>query len=144
MLGGPVLRPKAGAASTRTMPPITTVAKTGRRNAASTKFITAATPVSSELPIVQRLTLGPSSAISAGATTVETETLRMMTTIIVTASETSRAPGRIGTETTIARNRVLPANTVVRPAVRRVFAAASKGGAPSASSSLKRETINSA
>ena len=126
------------------MPPMTTVAKTGRRRAASTKFITAATPVSPELPIVQRLTLGPSSASSAGATTVDTVTLRMMTTIIVTARETSRAPGRMGTETTIARKRVLPANTVVRPAVRRVFAAASKAGDPSASSSLKRETINSA
>jgi hypothetical protein len=118
------------------MPPITSVAKIGRRRAASTKFITAATPVWPELPIVQRLTLGPSRASSAGATTVETETLRMITTIIVTASEMSRAPGRIGTETTIARNRVLPAKIVVRPAVLRVVAAATKGGDPSASSSL--------
>jgi hypothetical protein len=78
----------------------------------------------------------PSSASSAGATTVDTVTLRMITTIIVTARETSRAPGRIGTETTIARNSVLPAKTVVRPAVRRVFAAAANGGPPSASSSL--------
>ena len=53
------------------MPPITTVAKTGRRSAASTKVITAGDPVSVELPIVQRLTLGPSSASSAGATTVD-------------------------------------------------------------------------
>ena len=95
-------------------------------------------------PIRQRLTLWPSSASSAGATIVATVTLRMTTTIRVPASETSSAPGRIGTETTIARNRVLPAKTVVRPAVLRVFAAASNGSAPSASSSRKRETISRA
>ena len=54
----------------------------------------------------------------------------MTTTIIVPASETSSAPGRIGTETTIARNRVLPAKTVVRPAVRRVFAGRLEGRRP--------------
>ena len=39
---------------------------------------------------------------------------------------------------------VLPAKTVVRPAVRRVARAASRGAAPSASSSRKRETISRA
>ena len=76
------------------------------------------------------MTLWPSSASSAGATTVATLTLMMTTTIIVPARETSSAPGRIGTETTIARNSVLPAKTVVRPAVLRVIAAASKGPEP--------------
>ncbi len=109
---------------------MTAAAAIGRRRAASTKVITALRSAAPARPIRQRLTLVPSSAISAGATTVATETLRMMTTIIVTARETSSAPGRIGTETTIARKRVLPAKTVVRPAVRRVVTAARYGLGP--------------
>ena len=46
--------------------------------------------------------------------------------------------------TSIESIRVLPAKTVVRPAVRRVTRAASSGSAPPASSSRKRETISSA
>src|SRR5262249_46894906 len=76
----------------------------GRGGGAWRRVITADRPVASPRPIFQRLMFGPSSAISAGATIVATETLRMTTTIRVPASETSRAPGRIGTATTIARN----------------------------------------
>ena len=46
--------------------------------------------------------------------------------------------------TSIAAISVLPAKTVVRPAVWRVWIAAVFGSAPPASSSRKRETINSA
>ena len=46
--------------------------------------------------------------------------------------------------TSIDSIRVLPAKTVVRPAVCRVARAASTGAAPPASSSRKRDTISSA
>ena len=46
--------------------------------------------------------------------------------------------------TSIESSRVLPANAVVRPAVRRVTVAASIGEVPFASSSRKRETISRA
>ena len=144
VLGGPVFSPIAGVARIRTMPPMIAAAAIGRRSAASTKVITALRSAAPARPIRQRLTLEPSRASSAGATTEATLTLMMTTTIRVPASETSSAPGRIGIATTIARKSVLPANTVVRPAVRRVVAAASKGSAPVASSSRKRETISRA
>ncbi len=71
-------------------------------------------------------------------------TLITTTTITVVAREISREPGTMKIETNIERKRVLPAKTVVRPAVRRVVRAAAPGSAPPASSSRKRETINSA
>ncbi len=46
--------------------------------------------------------------------------------------------------TSIESIRVLPAKTVVRPAVRRVAGPRRSGSLPAASSSRKRETISSA
>ena len=92
----------------------------------------------------QRLTLWPSRASTAGPAIVATETLRITTRITVAASEESSAPGTMKRATSIAAIRVLPAKTVVRPAVCRVRIAASFGSAPPANSSRKRETINSA
>ena len=67
-----------------------------------------------------------------------------MTTIAVPANEISSEPGITKSVTSIARKRVEPAKTIVRPAVRRVIRAASRTSAPAASSSRKRETISSA
>ena len=50
----------------------------------------------------------------------------------------------MNSETSIESSSVVPAKTVVRPAVRRVTRAASSGSSPAASSSRKRETISSA
>ena len=71
-------------------------------------------------------------------------TLRTTTIATVPASETSSDPGRISSETSIESSRVEPAKATVRPAWRRVSRAASTGSAPFASSSRKRDTINSA
>jgi len=67
-----------------------------------------------------------------------------VTRIAVPARESSSEPGRTKTETSIETKRVVPANIVVRPAVRRVEWAASIGSLPAASSSRKRETIKRA
>ena len=67
-----------------------------------------------------------------------------MVRIAVPASESSSEPGRTRTETTIEAKRVVPEKSVVRPAVRRVEAAAAAGLAPLASSSRNRDTISSA
>ncbi len=112
--------------------------------AAPTTAINLESPAPAGLPIRQRSTLGPSRVSSAVPTTVATVTLRSTTMISVPASEASSEPGRMNSETTIESISVLPANIVVRPAVRRVRRAASAGAAPPASSSRKRETINSA
>ena len=54
-----------------------------------------------------------------------------MTTITtVPASEASSGPGTMNSATIIESSRVLPAKTVVRPAVRRVIRAASSGVGP--------------
>ena len=71
-------------------------------------------------------------------------TLTTVTTIAVPASERNSDPGITQRVTAIARTRVEPAKAVVRPAVRRVRAAAASEPLPAASSSRKRETINSA
>ena len=71
-------------------------------------------------------------------------TVRITTIASVPASDASSEPGRMKIETSIESSSVLPANIVVRPAVRRVAQAASTGSFPAASSSRKRETISSA
>ena len=81
---------------------------------------------------------------SAGPTRAATRTLIAVTTIAVPASETSSVPGITNSVTSIARKRVEPAKAVVRPAVRRVIRAASRGAVPVSSSSRKRETIKRA
>ena len=73
-----------------------------------------------------------------------TRTVSTTTSARVPASEASSAPGTMKKATSIESTSVLPAKTVVRPAVRRVAQAASIGSAPAASSSRKRETISSA
>ena len=60
------------------------------------------------------------------------------------ASEASSEPGTMKKATAIESSRVDPANAVVLPAVRLVFAAAAIGSSPLASSSRKRETISRA
>ncbi len=52
-------------------------------------------------------------------------------------------PGWKKAERKIEKKRVAPAIAVVRPALRRVIAAARAGAWPAASSSRKRETISS-
>ena len=77
------------------------------------------------------------SAIQAIATLIG------VTTTSPIASERSSEPGCRKDERRIEVKRVAPANTVVRPAVRLVVVAACHGEAPAASSSRKRETMNS-
>ena len=67
-----------------------------------------------------------------------------VTRIAVPARESRSDPGRTKTETAIEAKSVVPAKSVVRPAVRRVARAASRGALPAASSSRKRETISRA
>ncbi len=143
MLGGPVLRATAGAARIRTTPPITAAASRGRASAAPTAAIRPES-LPAGRPMRQRSTLVPSRVNSPGATSVEVRTLTTTTTITVVAREISREPGTMKIETSIERNSVLPAKTVVRPAVRRVVRAATSGVAPPLSSSRKRETISRA
>ena len=81
---------------------------------------------------------------TAGPAIVETRTLSTTTRPTVAASEASSEPGTMKKATSIESSRVLPAKAVVRPAVRRVSAAASVGETPLASSSRKRETIKRA
>ncbi len=71
-------------------------------------------------------------------------TLIAVTRIAVPARERSSDPGSTKIETIIETNRVVPAKTVVRPAVRRVAWAACSGSLPASSSSRKRETISRA
>ena len=66
---------------------------------------------------------------TAGPATVATRTLRTTTSATVAAREASSEPGTTKKATPIESSRVLPANAVVRPAVRRVVAAASDRGA---------------
>ncbi len=123
--------------------PMAVATGTGRLSAAETIVISRERPFGAE-PIRQRSRLGPSSISTAGAIRVEMVTVRTTTIASVPASEASSEPGRTKIETSIESSRVLPANIVVRPAVRRVIVAASSGSRPAASSSRKRETISSA
>ena len=86
----------------------------------------------------------PSSNSSEGPTTVAAMTLSTTTIATVPASEASSEPGTMKRATIIDSSRVLPAKATVRPACRLVAQAASRGSAPSANSSRKRETISSA
>ena len=88
--------------------------------------------------------LGPSRTRIGGPSSVATTTVSTTTIASVPASEASRTPGTMKKATAIESTSVLPAKTVVRPAVRRVVQAASIGSAPAAISSRKRETISSA
>ena len=143
-LGGPVFSPSAGTARTRTTKPIASATGAGRRSAAATRAISLERPSPGAGPIRQRSTFGPSSVSTAGPATVATSTLSATTSTSVAASEPSSEPGTMKKATSIESISVLPAKTVVRPALRRVAAAASTGVAPAASSSRKRETISSA
>ncbi len=143
MLGGPVLSAIAGAESSSTTTPIRIAASAGRFSAAPTTTISRELPFGAR-PIRQRLMLGPTSTSRAGPTRVATATLSTTTIATVPASEASSGPGTTKIETSIEISSVLPAKIVVRPAVRRVMAAAVCGSFPAASSSRKRETISSA
>ena len=77
------------------------------------------------------------SAIQAIATLIG------VTTTSAVASERSSEPGCRNDERRIEVKRVAPANSVVRPAVRLVIACRLPRRGPAASSSRKRETMNS-
>ena len=124
--------------------PIAIAAGAGRRRAAATSAIRPERSPAGGAPIRQRLRLGPSRVSSAGPAIVATRTLSTTTRATVAAREASREPGTMKKATSIESSRVLPAKAVVRPAVRRVTAAAVGGSSPPASSSRKRETISSA
>ena len=86
----------------------------------------------------------PSRESKGGARKIAVIKEIAVTKIAVPASESNSEPGRTKIETSIEANRVVPANRVVRPAVRLVDQAASPGLLPAASSSRKRETIKRA
>ncbi len=139
------MRPIAGVARKRTTAPTTRQTKTGRRSAPPTRTISLELLSSVGIaPIRQRFTLWPSRTSTAGPAITATLTLIKTTSITVAASDASSAPGTTKNATSIETISVLPAKITVRPAARFVVTAASKGDAPAASSSRKRETISRA
>ena len=143
MPGAPVVKPSVGSASSTSGTATTQAARAGLRSAGRAARRRVERPLPGAAADRPALIRSPSRASSGGTATVETATLITVTTATAVASESSSEPGCRKAEKTTATNRVTPAKRVVRPALARVAAAASRGPRPRASSSRKRETISS-
>ena len=143
--GAPVLKARAGAASSASGTAISAAARAGRRRARVGGGGDPGSPAlaARRLPIAPELIRSPSSASRGGSAIQAIATLIGVTTTSAVASESSSDPGCRNDERRIEVKSVAPANSVVRPAVRLVIRAASHGGVPRASSSRKRETMKS-
>ena len=114
MLGGPVLKPNAGAASSSSGSSTKKAAAPGRRSARSaiaTHGLAVRAP-----PNCQRLTFVPSTASSAGIASSATSTATIVATNKPSAEETSSAPGASSSAVSIPIASAVPANSTVRPA----------------------------
>ncbi len=120
-----------------------TLATAGRRSTDAAAAATREPLPGCRPPRRPTLIRGPSRVSSAGSEAQAIRTAIAVTTASAVASETSSVPGWKKAERKIERNSVPPAIAVVRPALRRVRAAARAGSCPAASSSRKRETISS-
>jgi hypothetical protein len=126
--GEPVSKARAGAESSSRGRAIAAVAIAGRRRAAAAAAATRERPdPGRELPICPALIRGPSRASRAGREAPAMSTAIAVTTARAAASETSNEPGWKKAERKIEKKRVAPAIAVVRPALRRVAAAAANG-----------------
>ena len=129
-LGGPVFRPIAGAARTSTTAPIS---DRDQRRAPQRRVDdrpSAASVRSAPRRSASGRRWARAGSAAPGRRRWRRATLRTTTIASVPASEASSEPGTMNSETSIESSRVLPAKTVVRPAVRRVARAASSGLGP--------------